>query len=83
MDKTDFLKNALKGSDFSDEVVEDLLLVLDLIETYETALSGLEVATTNFILGGLKYMTTLPKTEFEQLLPALTKARELLGKVKA
>ena len=82
MDKTDFLKNALKGNDFSEEVVEELLLSLDLIETYETTLSELEVATTDFVIGGLKHMVTLPKMEFERLLPALTKARELLGKIK-
>lgn len=43
-------------------------------------LEQLEIATTNFFLSGLKYMTTLPKQEFELLLPALTNTRALLGK---
>ena len=38
----------------------------------------LEQETTNFILAGLAYMDRLPKTEFEQLLPILTAAREHL-----
>lgn len=45
---------------------------------YERALGKLEIATTDFVINGLKYMTELPKKEFEALLPALTKARSLL-----
>ena len=78
---TNFLRTALKGNDFNDEVVEELFLVLDLTEVYETALSELEMATTNFVLSTLKYMTTLPpKDELETLLPTLTKTRRLLGR---
>lgn len=72
----EYLENALDGDD--PDVIDGLLSALDSIEAYEAALQGLEAATTNFILSVLKYMTVLPKDEFEPLLSALTCARRLM-----
>jgi hypothetical protein len=45
---------------------------------YRRALAQLEVATTDFVLHGIKYMNELTEKEFGALLPALTEAYNLL-----
>jgi len=44
------------------------------------ALQQLEQASTDFVLSILPLLISLPKETFEELIPALTAARGLLGK---
>ena len=44
------------------------------------ALQQLEQASTDFVLSILPFLISLPKETFEELIPALTAARVLLGK---
>jgi len=53
---------------------------VDRAENAERVLSELEVASTNFTLGVLKYLSQLPKKEFDALTSALAEARNLLNK---
>jgi len=53
---------------------------VDRAENAEWVLSELEVASANFALGVLKYLSQLPKKEFDALTSALAEARNLLNK---
>jgi len=64
--------------------LEDAVAVLyDATEREQSlwrALQQLEQASTDFVLSILPFLISLPKETFEELIPALTAARVLLGK---
>jgi len=63
-----------------DECIEEEAMQVDRAENAERVLSELEVASTNFTLGVLKYLSQLPKKEFDALTSTLAEARNLLNK---
>ena len=64
--------------------LEDAVAILyDAVEREQLlwkALQQLEQASTDFVLSILPFLISLPKETFEELIPALTAARVLLGK---
>jgi len=52
----------------------------DYTESCMESLRLLEIATTNFVLGILPHLPILPRSVFDELIPALQTVRQVLGK---
>lgn len=72
------MRDILTSTEAIRDLEQRLSKQVDRAEAAERALAKLEIAVTDFVFGTARYLSELPKKEFDALLLVLMEARNLL-----